>query len=176
MAPQHYYDENTGALADRAYAKHVVHLLHRMTHNDQPKVCEAAAVHIKEVQTARHTCPRWILAQHGLPTSVGIGLWAQLQVLVRHHTHAILTNHHCDQPGPLVATYTNIQRHPAGKVDTLRLLGATITIVYINPKQMDVMAQCVAQHAPFLADPQCRQDTGSRHTSAQAYEGRGYHV
>ena len=103
---------------------------------------------------ARKTCPRWILAQHGVPTSVGNGIWAQLQILLPHHTHAILTNHHCDQHGPLVATHTDIHRHPAGEVDTLRLVGATITIAYITPTQMRIMAQCEAHHAPFLSDPQ----------------------
>ena len=103
---------------------------------------------------ARNTCPCWILAQHGVPTSVGTGIWAQLQLRLPHHTHNILTNHHCDQQGPLVATHTDIDRHPAGKVDTLRLVGATITIVYITPTQMKIMAQCDAHHAAFLSDPQ----------------------
>ena len=53
-----------------------------------------------------------------------------------------------------MATHTNIHRHPAGEVDTLRLVGATITIVYITPTQMKIMAQCDAHHAPFLSDPQ----------------------
>ena len=39
-------------------------------------------------------------------------------------------------------------------MDTLRLVGATITIVYITPTQMKIMAQCNAHHAPFLSDPQ----------------------
>ena len=51
-----------------------------------------------------------------------------------------MTYHHCDQQGPLVATHTDIQRHLAGEVDTLRLVGATITIVYITPTQMRIMA------------------------------------
>ena len=67
---------------------------------------------------------------------------------------AILTDHHCDQQGPRVATHTDIHRHPAGEVDTLRLVGATVTIVYITPTQMRIMAQCDAHHAPFLSDPQ----------------------
>ena len=118
MAHWRYYGDNTGALVDVAYAKHAAHLLHRVTHNHQPEVREAAAIRIKEAQMARNTCPRWILAQHGVPTSVGTGIWAQLQLLLPHHTHAILTNHHCDQQGPLVATHTDIHRHPAGEVDT----------------------------------------------------------
>ena len=36
----------------------------------------------------------------------------------------------------------------------LRLVGATITIVYITPKQMKIMAKCDTHHAPFLSDPQ----------------------
>ena len=154
MAHWRYYGDNTGALVDMAYAKHAAHLLHSVTHNHQPEVREAAAIRIKEAQMARNTCPRWILAQHGVSTPVGTGIWAQLQLLLPHHTHAMLTNHHCDQQGPLVATHTDIHRRPAGKVDTLRLVGATITIVYITPTQMKIMAQCDAQHAPFLSDPQ----------------------
>ena len=99
MANWRYNGDNTGALIDMAYDKHAVHLLHRMTHNHQPEVRKAAAIRIKEAQMARNTCPRWILAQHGVPTSMGTGVWAQLQLLLSHHTHAILTNHHCDQQG-----------------------------------------------------------------------------
>ena len=128
-----------------AYAKHAAHLLDRVTHNQQPEVREAAAIRIKEAQMDRNTCPRWILAQHGVPTCVGTGICAKLQLLLPHHTHAILTNQHCDQQGPLLATHTDIHRHPAGEVDTLRLVGATITIIYITPTQMKIMAQCDAR-------------------------------
>ena len=82
---------------------------------------------------------------------MGTGMSTQLQLLLPHHTHAILTNHHCNQQGPLVATYTNMHRRPAGKLDTLRLVEATITIVYINRTQMKVTAPC---GAPLLSDPQ----------------------
>ena len=134
--------------------QNAAHLLHRVTHNHQPEVREAAAIRIKEAKIACNTCPRWILAQHGVPPFVGTGIWAQPQLLLPHHTYAILTNHHCDQQGPLVATHTDIHRHPAGEVDKLRLVGATITIVYITPTQRKIMAQCDADHAPFLSDPQ----------------------
>ena len=150
----HYYGDDTDALVDTAYAKHAAHLLHRMTHNHQPEVRKAAAIRIKEAQTARNAWRRWILAQQSVPTSVNTGIRTQLQLLLLQHTHAILTNHHCHQQGPLVTRNTDIQRHPAGKVDTLRLVGATITIVYITPTQMRVTAQCAAHHAPFLSDPQ----------------------
>ena len=154
IAHWRYYGDNTGALVDTACAKHAAQLLHRVTHNHQPEVHEAAAIRIEEAQTApQNACPRWILAQHGVLTPVGTNICAQLQLLLPHHTHAILTNHHCDQQGPLVATHTDVHRHPAGEVDTIRLFRATITIVYITPIHMRVMAQCAAHHAPFLSDP-----------------------
>ena len=154
MAHWRYYGDSTGALVDMVYAKHAAHLLHRVTHNHQPEVREAAAIRKKEAQMACNTCPRWILAQHSVPTPVGTGIWAQLQLLLPHLTQPILTNHHCDQQGPLVATHTDIHRHAAGEVDTLRFVGATITIVYITLTQMKIMAQCDAHHPPLLSDPQ----------------------
>ena len=154
MAHWRYYGDNTGALVDMAYAKHAAHLLHRVTHNHQPEVRKAAAIRIKEAQIARNTCPWWILAQHGVSTSVGTGIWAQLQLLLPHHTHAILTNHHCGQQGQLVATHTDIHRQPAGEVDTLRSVGATITVLYITRTQTKIMAQCDAGRAPFLSNQQ----------------------
>ena len=119
---------------------------------------------------ARNMCRRGILAQQGVHTSVGTGIWAELQLLLPHHTHAILKNHHCGQQGPLVATHTDIHRHTAGEVDTLRLVGATITIVYITPMQMKIMAQCDAHRAPFLSD---QHAASSRRTSAHALQRQG---
>ena len=81
MAHWRHYWGNTGALVNKAYAKHAAHLLHRATHNHQPEVREVAAIRIKEAHMARNTCPRWILAQHSVPTSVGTGICAQLQLL-----------------------------------------------------------------------------------------------
>ena len=57
MAHWRYYGDNTGAVVNTAYAKYAAHLLHRVTHNHQPKVREAAAIRIKEAQMARNLCP-----------------------------------------------------------------------------------------------------------------------
>ena len=57
MAHWRYYGDNTGALVDMAYAKHAAPLLHRVTHNHQPEVREAAAIHIKEAQMAATPAP-----------------------------------------------------------------------------------------------------------------------
>ena len=100
------------------------------------------------------TCPRWILAHHSSSTSVHIGIAAQLQPLVPPHTHAILMNYHSNQQGPLVATHQDIQQQPAGKVDTLHRAGPTITVIYVTPTQVHTRAQCGANHAQFLSDPQ----------------------
>ena len=92
MAHWCYYRDNTGILVDTAHAKHAAHLLHRVTHNHQPEVREAAAIRIKKAQTARNACPRWILAQHGVPTSVGTSIWAQLQLLLETWNRLSLLN------------------------------------------------------------------------------------
>ena len=173
MAHWQYYGDNTGALFDTAYAKRAARRLHRVTHNHQPEVREAAAIHIKEAQMARNTCPRWILAQHGVPTSVGTGIWAQLQLLLPHHKHANLTNHHCDQQGPLVARHIDVHRHLAGEVDTLRLIGATMTILYITPTQMRVMAQCGAHTPRFFPTRHGQHAASSKHTAAHALRRQG---
>ena len=85
---------------------------------------------------------------------MGTSIWAQLQLVLPHHTQAILTNHPCDQQGPLVATQTHVHRQPAGEVDRPCRVKATITVVYITPTQMRVLAQCGAHHVLFLSDPQ----------------------
>ena len=64
MAHWRCYSDRTGARVDTAYAKHAAHLLHRMTHNHQPTVREAAAIHIQAAQEAHNTCPKWILVTH----------------------------------------------------------------------------------------------------------------
>ena len=58
MAYWRHYRDNTGVLVDTAYTKHAAHLLHRVKHNHQPEVREAAAICKREAQMARNTCPR----------------------------------------------------------------------------------------------------------------------
>ena len=104
LAHWRYYGDNTGALVETAYAKHAAHVLHRMTHTHKRDVQKAAAIRIKEEQTASTACPRWIVAQHCVPTSVGTGIRTKQQLLLLRHRHAILTHHHCHQQGQLMAT------------------------------------------------------------------------
>ena len=74
MAHWRYYRDNTGALVDMAYARHAANLLNWVTHNHPPEVRKTAAIRIKEAQMARNTCPRWILAKHGVHISVGTSI------------------------------------------------------------------------------------------------------
>ena len=57
MAHWRYYGNNTGALVDMAYAKHAANLLHRVTHNHQPRVYEAAAIRKKKRNTRPPATP-----------------------------------------------------------------------------------------------------------------------
>ena len=175
MAHWRYYRDNTGALVDKAYAKHAAHLLHRVTRNHQPQVCEAAAIRIKEAQMARNTCPRWILAQHGVSTSVGTGIWAQLQLLLPHHTHAILTNHHCDQQGSLLATHTDIHQQPATRGGHHHH-----SVYHLNTDEDHGPVLCPPRPVPFRptmastphlpsVPPRMRYEGRARHAGAQGH-------
>ena len=74
-----------------------------------------------------------------------------------------------------MTTHTDVHRLPAGEVDTLRLVGTTITIVYITPTQMKVMAQGGAHQALFLSDKQwpARRILQAYLRACATKEGRG---
>ena len=144
MAHWRYYRGNTGALVDTACAKHAAHLLYRVTHSHQPEVREAATICIMAqrlplVHTGTARYPYFRVHQHLGPATT---------TSTAPHTR------HPDEPPLRSAGATCVHRHPAGELDTLRLMGATSTIVHITPTQMRVMAQSGAYHAPFLSDRQ----------------------
>ena len=80
-----------------AYTRHTALLLHRMTHNHSPEVCEVASICLGAAQRARNTCPRWILHQTGMPTTINTHLSNHLQLLPPSPHHAILTNDTCPE-------------------------------------------------------------------------------
>ena len=146
-----YHGDDTGALDDESYARHAAHPLHRMTHNgmsakQQPyasrKRKQPATPVLNGYSHNTALPPLWALAS-------GPSCRACCNT-----THTIVTKQHCDQPGSLVATHTDIHRHPAGKVNILRAVGATITVVCITPTPMNVIPKRLAHHARFLVDPQ----------------------
>ena len=55
-----------------------------------------------------------------------------------------------------MATHRDIHGHVAGEVDTRRLPGATVTIMYLTPTKMVIMGRCGANGASSLTDPQWR--------------------
>ena len=80
-----------------AYTSHSAFLLHRMTHNHSPEVREVVTIRLQTAQRTRNTCPRWILHQTGMPTSINKRLWNHLQLLLPSPHHTILTNHTCPE-------------------------------------------------------------------------------
>ena len=140
-----------------AYTRHTALLLHRMTDNHSPEVCEVATIHLQAAKRARNTCPRWILHQTGMPTNINTRLWNQLQLLLPSPHHAILTNHTCPEEGPLAVLCGDLQHHPKGTIDTIDLVGASTTVVYVTLPEMRVLHRSGAYHTPCLQLPEWPQ-------------------
>ena len=187
MAHWRYYGNNTGALVNTAYAKHAAHLLHGMTHNHKPEVRKDGAVRIKEAQTASNACPPWILAQHGVQTSVSTSICAQLQRPLPHHTRAIRTNDHCDQQvrmWPRTPTSTGTRqarwtpraswRPPSPFYTSLQHRGkswphakpATPLSSPTRNGQHDAYSRRTSAHAPQKRGVQCRDPRTSARTTS----------
>ena len=137
-----------------AYTGHTALLLHRMTHNHSPEVREVATIRLQAAQRARNTCPRWILHQTGMPTSMNTRLWNHLQLLLPSPHRAILTNHTCPEEGPLTILCGDLHHHPKGTINTIDLVGASITVVYVTLPLMRVLHHSGAHHTPFPQLPE----------------------
>ena len=85
-----------------------------------------------------------------MPTKINTCLWNNLQFLLPFPHHAILTNHTCPQEGPTAVLCGDIQHHPKGTINTIDLVGASITVVYATLPQMRVLHRSGAHHTPFL--------------------------
>ena len=85
-----HYGDRIGDEVKATYTRHTAVLLQGMTHNHSPEVREVAAMRLQAAQQARNTCPRWILHQTGMPTSINTRLWNGLQLLLPSPHHAIL--------------------------------------------------------------------------------------
>ena len=131
-----------------AYTRHTALLLHRMTHNHSPEVREVGTIRLQAAQRARNTCPRWILHQTGMPTTMNTRLWNHLQLLLPSRHHAILTNHTCPEEGPLAVLCRDLHHHPEGTINTIDFDGASITVVYVTLSQMRVLHHSRAHHTP----------------------------
>ena len=145
-----HYGDAIGDEVKAAYTRHTALLHHRMTHNHSPEVREVATIRLQAAQRARNTCPRWILQKRGMPTNMNTRLWNHLQLPLPSPHHAILTNHTCPEEGPLAVLCGDLHHHPKGTINTIDLVGASITVVYVTLPKMRVLHHSGAHHTPFL--------------------------
>ena len=80
-------------------------------------------------------------------------LWKHLQLLLPSRHHAILTNHTCLEEGPLAVLCGDLNHHPKGTINTIYLVGASITVIYVTLPRMRVLDHSRAHHTPFLQLP-----------------------
>ena len=90
----------------------------------------------------------------GIPTDMNTRLWNHMQLLLPSPQHAIPTNYTCPEEGPLAVLCGDLHHHPKGTINTIDLVGASITVVYITPSQMRVLHHSGAHHTPFLQLPE----------------------
>ena len=100
---------------------------------------------------------RWILHQTGMPTSTNTRLWNHLQLLLPSPHDAILTSHTCPEEGPLAVLCGDLHQHPKGTINTIDLVRASITVVYVTLSRMRVLHHSGAHHTPFLQLPEWPQ-------------------
>ena len=145
-----------------------------MTHKHSPEVRKVAKISLQAAQQARNTCPRWILHQTGMPTDMNTRLWNHLHLLLPSPHHAILTNHTYPEKGPLAVMCRDLHHHPKGTIDTIDLVGASITSVYVTVPQMRVLHRSGAHHTPFLQLPERPQYRLSRQYLTQTARAAGH--
>ena len=145
-----HYGDAIGGEVEAAYTRHTALLLRRMTNNHLPEIREVATIRLQAAQRARNTCPRWILHQTGMPTSINTRVWTHLHLPLPSPQHAILTNRTCPEEGPLAVICGDIHHHPKGTIDIRNLVRASITVVYVTLPEMQVLHRSGAHHTPFL--------------------------
>ena len=149
-----YYGDNTDHLINKAYTAHTATQLHRHMHNHELEVREVFTLTIREAQYHRNTCPEYILHQRGLPTKVRTRIWNHLQFLLPHHRHVIQTNRSCRETGPVAVLHTDVGGRPRGSSTTLDLVGTTLYLVRVTPKQMRALKLVGTHHISFLQHPE----------------------
>ena len=92
-----------------------------------------------------------------MPTNSNTCLWNHLQLLLPCPHHAILTNNACPEKGPLAVLCGDLHHHPKGTIDTINLVGTSITLVYVTPPQMRVLHRSGVHHTPFVQFPEWPQ-------------------
>ena len=149
-----YYGDNTDHLVNNAYTAHIAANLHRLMHNHEPEVREVFTLTLRDAQYSGNTCPQYILHQRGLPTKVGSRVWNHVQLILPQHQHVIQTNHWCKETVPVAVLHTDVGRGPTGSTTTLDLVGTTLHLIRVTPKQMRVLQRMGTHHVPFLQHPE----------------------
>ena len=88
-----------------------------------------------------------------MPTNTNTRIQNQMQLLLPSAHHAILTNHTCQEKGPLAVLCGDLHHHPQGTIDTIDLVGASITLVYVTLFQTRVLRHSGAHLTPFIQLP-----------------------
>ena len=92
-----------------------------------------------------------------MPTTTNNRISNHLQLLLTSPRHTILTNHTCQEEGPLAVLCSDLQHHPKGTINTINLVGASITMVYVTLSQISVIYRSGAHHIAFLQSPEWPQ-------------------
>ena len=152
-----HYGDAIGDEVKAAYTRHTALLFHRMTHNHSPEIRKVATIRLQAAQGARNKCPRWILHRTRMPTHTSTRTWNHLQLLVPSPHHAIFSNHTCPEEVPLEVLCGDLHHRPRGTIDTIDLVGASITVMYVTLSQIPVLHRSRAHHTPFLQLPEWPQ-------------------
>ena len=168
------YADAIGDKVKAAHTRHTTLFLHRMTHNHSSEVCEDATIRLQAAQRAANTCPRWIFYQTGMPTNINTCLLNHLQLLLPSPHHAIVTNHTCPEEGPLAVLCEDLHHHPKGTIDTIDLIGASITVVYVTLPQTRVLRRSGPHHTPFRQIPEWPQYRVFRQYLTQTARAAGH--
>ena len=149
-----YYRDNTDHLLRNPYTAHSATHLHHLMHNHEPEVREVFTLTLREAPYHRNTCPQYILHLRGLPTKVGNRIWNHLQLLLPHHQHVIQTKHPCRETGPVAILHNDVGGGRTGSTTALDLLGTTLHLVRVTPKQMWARQPVGTHHVRLLQHPQ----------------------
>ena len=168
-----HYGDAIGDEVKGAYTRHSALLLHRMTHNHSPEVCEVATIRLQAAQRARNTCPHWILHQTGMPTNMNTRLWNHLQLPSPAPHHAILTNHTCPEEGPLAVLCGDLHHHPKGTINTIDFVGASLSVVYVTFSQCESFTAAGHTTPPSYNFLNGLNTASSTSTSYRRHEQRG---
>ena len=85
-----------------------------------------------------------------MPTDIITRMWNHLQLLIPTTHRSILTNHTCLETGPLAVLSGDLHRQRKRTINTMEVVRASYTVVYITVQQMRVLHHSSGHHTPYL--------------------------